>query len=34
LPGLVYWYLLLPIHKYMFTGMVRALARDAERDAH
>jgi hypothetical protein len=32
LPGILYWYLLLPAHHTMFTGLVRALARHAERD--
>jgi uncharacterized protein YbjT (DUF2867 family) len=32
LPGILYWYLLLPIHHCMFTGLVKALAREAERD--
>jgi hypothetical protein len=31
LPGILYWYGLLPVHQYMFTGLVKALARDAER---
>ena len=32
LPGILYWYALLPIHHYMFTGLIKALAREAERD--
>lgn len=30
IPGLAYWYLLYPIHKLIFSGMVRAIARSAE----
>jgi uncharacterized protein YbjT (DUF2867 family) len=33
LPGLLYWYLLYPIHHIMFGGLARAIARDAERPA-
>jgi uncharacterized protein YbjT (DUF2867 family) len=31
LPGLLYWYLLLPIHDRIFSGMPRAIANRAER---
>ncbi|MEJ2483347.1 MAG: SDR family oxidoreductase [Gemmatimonadota bacterium] len=31
LTGRVYWYALLPIHAFMFRGMLRNLAREAER---
>ncbi len=31
LPGLLYWYLLYPVHQYVFAGMLRAMAREAER---
>jgi uncharacterized protein YbjT (DUF2867 family) len=30
LPGLAYWYALYPLHGHIFSGMIRALARDAE----
>lgn len=33
LPGFLYWYLLYPIHRVMFSGLVKAVARDAERSA-
>lgn len=32
-PGLLYWYLLWPIHRFLFTHLVEALKRDAETDA-
>ena len=28
--GLVYWYLLLPVHAYMFSALANAIAREAE----
>jgi hypothetical protein len=31
LPGLVYWYLLYPVHAYIFAGMVQKIAERAER---
>jgi uncharacterized protein YbjT (DUF2867 family) len=31
LPGFLYWYLLYPVHHLMFSGLVKAVARDAER---
>lgn len=33
LPGLLYWYALLPVHNRIFNGMPRAIARRAERRA-
>ena len=30
LPGLVYWYALYPIHAWIFSGLIRAIARRAE----
>ena len=30
--GLIYWYLLLPAHAFLFRGLTRALARRAERE--
>lgn len=30
LPGMLYWYLLYPVHRLMFSGLIRAVARDAE----
>jgi uncharacterized protein YbjT (DUF2867 family) len=33
LPGLLYWYALLPVHNRIFNGMPRAIARHAERQA-
>lgn len=30
LPGLLYWYLLYPVHQYVFAGMLRAIAGEAE----
>ena len=30
-PGLIYWYLLLPAHLFLFRGLVSAIARQAER---
>ncbi|HEX9080880.1 MAG TPA: SDR family oxidoreductase [Holophagaceae bacterium] len=32
LPGLLYWYSVLPFHRFIFPGMVRALKRQAESD--
>ena len=29
-PGLVYWYALYPIHSWIFSGLIRAIARRAE----
>ncbi len=31
LPGFLYWYLLYPVHFVMFSGLVKAVVRDAER---
>jgi hypothetical protein len=31
LAGLLYWYLLYPIHRLIFAGMIREIARRAER---
>jgi len=31
LPGLLYWYVLLPVHALIFGGMLRAIARRALR---
>jgi hypothetical protein len=28
--GLAYWYALLPVHKWIFSGMLRTIARRAE----
>lgn len=33
LPGLLYWYLLYPVHKYVFSGMLRAMVGEAKRMA-
>ncbi|MCB0358715.1 MAG: DUF2867 domain-containing protein, partial [Bdellovibrionales bacterium] len=33
LPGRIYWYAVLPLHHYVFGGMLRAIARAAERKA-
>jgi hypothetical protein len=33
LGGLVYWYALYPIHRWMFRGMLQAIATAAERSA-
>jgi len=33
LPGLLYWYVLYPFHRVIFSGLVRAVARDAESTA-
>ena len=30
LPGTIYWYSLYPIHKYIFSAMIRAIAKKAE----
>ena len=30
LPGLVYWYALYPIHSWIFSGLIKAIARRAE----
>ena len=30
LPGLVYWYMLVPVHALIFGGMLRAIARRAQ----
>jgi hypothetical protein len=32
-PGLVYWYGILPVHAMVFAGLARAIARRAEREA-
>jgi hypothetical protein len=29
LPGLLYWYVLLPVHSLIFGGLLRAIARRA-----
>ncbi len=34
LPGLAYWYLLYPLHGFIFRGMVRRLAERAARQGH
>ncbi len=34
LPGLLYWYAVWPLHQLMFQGMLRNIARAAERPAH
>jgi uncharacterized protein DUF2867 len=31
LAGLVYWYALYPAHRWIFAGMLRAIAREAEK---
>jgi uncharacterized protein YbjT (DUF2867 family) len=31
LPGLLYWHLLYPVHRYVFAGMLRAMAEEAQR---
>ena len=31
LAGLLYWYALYPVHAWIFRGMIRAIARRAER---
>ncbi len=31
LPGVLYWYLLYPLHALIFSAMVRAVGREAER---
>jgi hypothetical protein len=31
LPGLAYWWLVYPLHQLVFRGMLRAIARTAER---
>ena len=31
--GLAYWYVLYPLHNLVFAGMLRNIARAAERDA-
>ncbi len=31
LPGLIYWYSVWPLHEVVFRGMLRELAREAER---
>ena len=31
LPGFLYWYLLYPFHEFVFRGLIRAIARKAER---
>jgi uncharacterized protein YbjT (DUF2867 family) len=33
LAGLLYWYTLYPLHRWIFSGMLRTIAVDAERDA-
>ena len=33
LPGLAYWYALLPVHSRIFSGMIAALAAEAGRPA-
>ena len=33
LPGLAYWYGLYPLHRWIFGGLVKAIARRAERRA-
>jgi hypothetical protein len=30
LPGLLYWYVLVPVHAVMFRGLLRAIARRAQ----
>jgi hypothetical protein len=32
--GLVYWYAVLPLHGFVFRGMLRGIRRTAEREAH
>jgi len=31
LPGVLYWYVLYPIHKVIFNGMIRKIVEHAER---
>ena len=31
--GLLYWYALYPLHEFVFAGMLRGVARRAEREA-
>ncbi len=33
LPGLAYWYVLYPIHSWIFSGLIKAIARRAEERA-
>ena len=33
LAGLLYWYTLYPVHRWMFAGMLRGIAAVAEREA-
>jgi hypothetical protein len=33
LGGLIYWYALYPVHRWIFTGMLRAIATRAESEA-
>jgi len=30
LPGFIYWYLFGPIHKFVFRGLIRAIAQKSE----
>jgi hypothetical protein len=32
LPGFIYWYALSPVHKFVFRGLVKTIARNAEHD--
>jgi hypothetical protein len=34
LSGLIYWYAIYPLHRLIFAGMLKALARAAEQDWH
>lgn len=34
LSGLAYWYVLYPLHQFVFNGMLRNICREAERHAH
>jgi hypothetical protein len=33
LPGILYWFAVLPLHTIVFRGMLRGLAAEAERTA-